>query len=130
MQTRSKIILCIVFVFACLCFSCCRTAPAVVVESAGQFDAGNAALGNGEKHIDNAKQSNNDVENDIDAASQREADRTASLDSKASEIGRGAETVAGLLDRCEDLIRQSAEELQRYADAIQGCDKGSGQVAQ
>lgn len=130
MRTQSKIILCSVLSFACLCFSCCRTVPAVVVEGTGQIDAGNAALGDGEKHIDNARQSNNDVENDISAAGQRETDRTASLDGQATEIGRGSETVAGLLERCEELIRQSAEELHRYADATQGCDKGSGQVAQ
>lgn len=119
----------LVFALLALVFvTSCRTAPTVLIDGSGQFDAGDNSLGTGEEYIDSASGTGKELAGEIEAAGEREKDRTAELAVEVGKLGEAFTTIQELIGQCEDFIRESQDELQRYIDVAQGNDRGSGQV--
>ena len=113
---------------ALILITSCRTAPTVLIDGSGQFDSGDSSLGAGKGYIDSASGTGKELAGEIDAAGEREKDRTAELAGEVGKLGEGFTTIQELVGQCEVLIRESQDELQRYLDAAQGHDGGSGPV--
>ena len=114
----------LVLVLACtLVLAGCLSGPKPVDRTGGvgQLDAGVTLVDGGAQHVANASGATGDAQADIEAARQREADRTAALAEQARILADGTLSIDERLEKCQRLIDESRERLQRY---IEGSGSG------
>lgn len=116
----------LVLVLACtLVLAGCLTGPKPVDRTGGvgQLDAGSTLVDSGAKHVADASGTIGDAQTDIEAARQREAERTAALAEQARVLADGTLSIDERLAKCQELIEKSRGQLQAV---LAGSGKGKG----